>query len=1008
MKKINKGLITLAGASIMGLALASCGSSKSTRNSSIPYANVYNSDTVIATATNDITNSEMSMTLAQFYSRLRYSGYTLVTTNIKKTMYQNEYNAVKELLLNETLNANVSETTRNLLVVSKNDTLLYNLTDTTLDYTNSKNNYEYIRYQYIKSLSSSLSAAIFSSSSAKAIAAFEDDDIEKSLNKYIEARQREGITLTKADLEYQMPTDDSDVLVFTNLSSLITNHETLLRNYLVNLAEKIATKQALYKIADDEYIYKYDVDPTSGQKTKNSNLIYDEDKIKSSYDATFKKYGTYQAVVIQFNSRRDALNAIDTVKDDLGYTLADLDETAADYKEKAEAFYKELYNLCYEYNTVTSLNDERFLYTITPNKNGLDDLNNSTISNLITDTLENGDFFVEPRNISNKYMMIYRITSEYDLSGTDTAKEYDDLTDVEKAKYDVMVKYNILDSKYSSYTSTVYDSNIYNLMNDDDASNDLMIYDPLMEYKYNSSYSNVYKLMNKKYFKDNAIFSYNGVDYTVADFYNDAKNAYGTSVLTEYFQLEYAYSYSDNTDYLDSDTHSSNSDELDSAIKTFNKDGNTTYPKAMGLSNYLLAAYGYETKADVLKYYYDASACLSAYKAKKVFENWATLDNEKTEEVGSNAYKLSEDATTGFLNNLLATGNAKYSKLFNIDLDHILIYVDFDGDGSPDDPADFLKKQDDATQLRFKNAVTELAKAVYVEATSGLYGDSNSLFTILSYIKTAYEEGAKLKTDPTKSWDDYKEFQFLLKAEQLASSGDITQDSVSSFVEPFANYVKGVYSSLKKIEGNESSKSYTNGLFYVYEGNDEGHKLTTESDKDYITFDSLCSTVYGYHLLLVNDYSGPNSISYKATDDEDYQKNLSILLIKADDEDDNVVVYISSENSETTSANLNQFFIYYVQSANGSTSSLPEKIKTLMSTLFDDVISTYTSSNFQTYLLLSKLNIKLSDTDYKPAIVAPQNGVDVDYYANQVTSYGEKEEYASWVDGTYSWDRPTK
>ena len=45
--------------------------------------------------------------------------------------------------------------------------------------------------------------------------------------------------------------------------------------------------------------------------------------------------------------------------------------------------------------------------------------------------------------------------------------------------------------------------------------------------------------MNKKYFKDDAIFSYNGVDYTVADFYNDAKNAYGTSVLTEYFQLEY-------------------------------------------------------------------------------------------------------------------------------------------------------------------------------------------------------------------------------------------------------------------------------------------------------------------------------------------------------------------------------------------------------------------------------------------------------------------------------------
>ena len=84
---------------------------------------------------------------------------------------------------------------------------------------------------------------------------------------------------------------------------------------------------------------------------------------------------------------------------------------------------------------------------------------------------------------------------------------------------------------------------------------------------------------------------------------------------------EYAYKYYD--DYVDSDTHDDNVDALDSAISTFKSNEDASYSKEIGLENYLLMAYGYDNKDDVIKYYYDASTCLKSYLAQNVYKEWA-------------------------------------------------------------------------------------------------------------------------------------------------------------------------------------------------------------------------------------------------------------------------------------------------------------------------------------------------------------------------------------------------
>ena len=138
-------------------------------------------------------------------------------------------------------------------------------------------------------------------------------------------------------------------------------------------------------------------------------------------------------------------------------------------------------------------------------------------------------------------------------------------------------------------------------------------------------------------------------------------------------------------------------------------------------------------------------------------------------------------------------------------------------------------------------------------------------------------------------------------------------------------------------------------------------------------------------------------------------RNISTLIAddKSTGEDESIVVYTDSWNENTSEISFNQFFIYYVQKANSATSSLESNIASLCSTLFDNSISKYVSSNFQTFLLLSKLNIQIDATNGPKVFTYDTNaGLDVEYYKNAVIDWGDENQYLPWVDGTYNWDRP--
>lgn len=927
MKRFKRFLL-VALTLFLGLTITSC-KQASTRNTTVPYGSL-DLNAVVAQSSKDIT-----LTNDTFYSRLRAKGYDIFTEEIKRTIYEAEINAITKLVHSSSLGDLTAEEKK---VLSYEDTEIDGV------------RYDELKDIFVSELSSSLLTSIFSSTDAYTINSKTDKEKQTSIAKYVESMQRQGYTITADNISYS--DTDEDGTMDIDLEKIPSD---ILASLILTKAEDFYAQKELYKIADKEYLNE-----GTDDEEKNDNYLFKESSIISSYDSSYKTFGTYKAIIITFNSRREAM---ETMK-----VLGDTEITSENVLDS----YLKLYNKYYScYGTQTEDSD-LFSYEVSVDKNELDDIS-SSVNTLITETLDNGEFLTEPRNLDDKYVLAYRISTNYVYE----EKEFDELDDATRTEVERMIKNNLVKANSSSYITTAFKAALDNCS--------LEIYDPLFEYKFRNSYTDNYDLIDKdnENIGKNLIFKLNNTEFTVESFYDKASSRFGAGIVTEYFQQEYTLKYLD--DFVTEETTKTNKETLEKAIKSFEKNENSTYPKEIGLQTYLLNAYGYETKDDVLKYYYQASSCMSSYKAKVLFDEWATDEHTISDE----AKKV--------LERILAVGNNSYESLFSINVDHILINIDYDADGNADDPDKFISEHPEIKE-RFEAAVENLAQAIYREATYADYKD-NSLYDTLAYIVNQYNKGAALLSDPTDSWDNYKtEFNFLLRAEQLASSSDITQDSVSSFVTPFADYIKDMYTKATEDE----VKLDDNGNFFTVQDG----KLTEAADGSKITTETLCKTVYGYHLIVLNDYDGPDSLKFTKdeNDSNGYQEAIQVLISEdEDDETNNVYVTLSSYNESSTSANLNQLFIYYVQSKNGDSSSLDSNIESLLSTLFTDPIEKYSSSNFQTMVLLDIINITSSDEKITRLIEAERG-----YYANLVIDYDSESEYISWISKDMDWTRPNQ
>ena len=926
MKKLKKLSLITSGL-LLAFSLASC--DKESNNTSVPVGSL-DLNSVIASS------GDLKLTNDVFYSQLRYNGYNTVLNNIKSDLFEKEITEVKAF-------------------INFNDS---NVTD------------------YERSLYDIFASSVFGTSDAEAIEDMSDKDINTSVQKYIDSCNNKGISLTKNDcLDYEIVDDE---IVFKSIPQTIINQN------LTSIAINKAAKDKLLTIVDSEKIEDKDEE---GKMVTNTNYIKPE-SIESYYDSSTKTYGSYQAIIVQFNTLTEAKNAVKATEDAVG-ALND---------QNAEKFYATLYNTYYNYRSELDVNDpfkdlgenstSKTTFLVNADKDELTEIS-ATVKTMVTTVLEEDyQYFDRPFNQNNKYVMVYRgetkyeINEKYNITPLNEQVKWNDLKDNSTAYDEVYAEIHdkLVDNKVSSYTSTI--------INDRIEAAEIKIFDPFFESKFASSYTDLYENIEAADFNNDNIYElvYNEKTYTysVADFYAEQALANGVSIIFNQLSKDYAYSLKDL--FLDADKIEELEKAVDTALETFNKDENAAYPKKLGEKTYLLASYGYSTVSDVKKYQV-ANSALSSYLSQTIFDEWAKKDENGKYTTEINLDKLNA------LNNILAAGNENYNSLFSINIDHMLIFIDDNADGNPDDPEAFTKNFSAAEKAEFEASLVALSQAIYNEANCEKLTKSNDLMEILNYIVEAYSKNEELYSSETgATWADYKKYNFQLKVESLSSSGDTTQNNVTNYVTEFADYVKELYATAKE---NKLEVSDDEPKFY----------FTGSLDKAPAEYSDLCATQFGFHMIVVNDYDEPTSTKKTAESDSNgYQKEFEVLLNEndKDDTDDNVYVIVpNTYNDKENEATIYQLFTYYVQNQTGAFSTLDSNIKEVIANMFGTAISRYSSTNFQNYLLYNVLNVTVS---YQPLATNYANYKD--YLKRTSQSYDADDKLESWYSSDIDWTRP--
>ena len=417
-----KRLFLIVSTFLFAISLASCDNTK--RNTQTPMGDI-NGSTVIAKA------GDNTLTADVFYSQLRNQGFNTVLNDIKSNLFEQEIKDVRAAL---------------------------NLTDSEV------NDYEHELFDLFGS-------EIYGSTNMEVINDLTEDEKNSAITKYIDNCNNEGITITKAEcLNYKANTEEIEFNAVP---------QAIIEKHISTIAINKAAKDKLTSIVDLEKITN-----NEGKEVTNTNYI-DEEAIEAHYNNNNKKYGTYQAIIIKFDTLTEA-------RKEIAKTTAQVGPLT---KDNASKFYATLYNNYYNYRFDIDVDNPfkdygksntQTVFTVNEDKNELNEIS-SSIQSIITTTLENdGDYLTKPFNKDNKYVMVYRGKTSFDINETYNIEiddesdyvEWDTLKENSTAYEEVKatIKEKLIENKVSSYTTTI--------INDRIEAADIEIYDPLFELKF--------------------------------------------------------------------------------------------------------------------------------------------------------------------------------------------------------------------------------------------------------------------------------------------------------------------------------------------------------------------------------------------------------------------------------------------------------------------------------------------------------------------------------------------
>ncbi len=734
-----------------------------------------------------------------------------------------------------------------------------------------------------------------------------EDEFDEIITQLIDASYTSNVEITTADIWL---TGDADGFDYS---------ENIFNTFKLDLAKERYAKDRLVElIAKGE---KYDEEDEDGNKETITNAYYisDED-IETYYNNTYVNQQDYHAVIVGFKnlaSYNAAMNGLNLTSENVKTVYSSLYNTAFPYKDSLVA------------NDFNGTNN-----TLVVNADKLVNYNSELAS--FIGNMEVGDFTTTYKEFGGRYYMVYRI-SEFADDKWDTYSEDDVITfaDGEEKDYEVVKKeiyQEIFDSKLtSSFISTQLSEDINELIEEEK----IEIFDPVIALIFAGNYSDYTYDTQDEPAKAN-VATINGKSITVNDFSAKVIKYYGVEKSLEYF-VNAAIADKYNSELTDDEIEAAET-SLEDAIDSYKNDlySSNGVTSVFTEEQFLSMMYGYDNQDDVLKYYFKASAAVSY---------------------------LTNDYNDLYWSLLSLMGQNNYNNFFSLDIKHVLLYVDYDGDGNLDDPEDFMAELTSTQVTAFQKAIVDIYAVIYEEAQYLSGSVSENLDRIVTNYNRDTEiyclNDSTIATDLGLSkgtkWSAIAgDFNIEMKVEDL---GTVDNSSASTYVTEFSEHVATKYFNLVD-EYNKtvdtSAKDYLDQL--------EEH-LDNEYLEEITTFDNLCQSVFGYHMLLSTGGKVPTSAEFKYSNDYKSSSDETYRIYE------NIEVYFDGEDGDITTLtgysytkypSLDQLKVYVAElNTDDGVESLKSTTETIINGVYSTFISRWEDSSFINYLAYTQLGMEI-------------------------------------------------
>lgn len=461
-------------------------------------------------------------------------------------------------------------------------------------------------------------------------------------------------------------------------------------------------------------------------------------------------------------------------------------------------------------------------------------------------------------------------------------------------------------------------------------------------------------------------------DVLVDDLFKRLSDRFGVNlsldiVINKYFDAQDTYVITDE-EFADFE------EQFEEIIRQFSADQfvSNGFPASMGREEFLMLAFGVTSNAQAVKELY-------------VYPELRAQYLEDYEAHFTNIYQAFTDLAA-----------LQYEAYKSTRVSHLLVYFDQDGDGSPDNPQEYLDTLDAATVTDIKEGLAELVADIYAQV--GDFRSEAEAFTTLAELFNSsgrIERGSNTAPYDLQIELDYAKYRqlgFYLKYENISSA--ITNKS---------NFITNS-STLDQVFYDRAIQLHD---FIVGDGIEDQVELPYIDMYDDFTFNALdiatqlddVQSSFGWHFIVTTSVTDAPSAVYEATSDADERYTFEL---------DGVTYNVYNEgpdNGGSDALTLNQVEYYVRQSLTDEGPSVPSAVSTAITNYLSPVLSRYQNTFMQREiifrLLEDGLNFASEANNVRFDIIRNINYNQLnEYLLSDVAYFDENYEalYATWFD----------